>query len=274
MNLNSTNLFEQGLYLAHASAIAYDNNPQASPLWNAVRLTNPFPFGDVRTDTNGYVARTNGHIVVAFRGTSSLANLNTDLQIAYNEKYGGSIHRGFSAAVEAVVDEVRKGISTLSPASGDKLWITGHSLGGALALLMGKHFFYLKEKGDKSLSFMPTVVTFGAPKVGNSRFVEKCPIKKTVAQFINDNDPVPFTPPVEGWDYQPLTPHYRIFSDGYFKYQNVSRATLRREIMEKIRKYWFQLKSIILGSKHSHGIESYISNLEGLIAAKASVPGF
>lgn len=267
MNLSSANLFEQSLFLAQASQVAYAANPDSDPLWPALRLTNEFPFGDARTDTNGYVARADDHIVVALRGTSTLANLSTDLDIAYTSAFGGSVHRGFREAAQTVFDVVRTGIAAQTPMPADRIWITGHSLGGALAILLGELFDSSPITVAARTVLAPAVVTFGAPKVGDATFVANCPIKQRLVQFANDNDPVPYTPPFEGWNYQPLKPHYKIFPTGYFKYLNMSSATLRNDFLEKIKTFWFQLKSIILGSKHSHGIATYVNNLRALITA-------
>ena len=81
-----------------------------------------------------------GHVVVAFRGTvkKSLKNWKTDSQFLkakcqlgnYQERRCGRVHRGFQKAYLAIREPLKQTIR-----GAKRISFTGHSLGGALALL-------------------------------------------------------------------------------------------------------------------------------------------
>ncbi|WP_038860864.1 lipase family protein, partial [Pseudomonas sp. R62] len=98
----------------------------------------------------------------------------------------GKVHRGFYggalAAYPFIVTYLEKFYS------GQKLLITGHSLGGAVALI-------LSEMLRRNLEFSPQIVlyTYGAPRAGDTTFIESA---KALAhhRIVNQNDPVPSVP--------------------------------------------------------------------------------
>ena len=73
------------------------------------------------------------------------------------------VHSGFLAAYGLVVSNVRNTVNNLlAKYRGAKLIITGHSLGGAIAILAG---------ADLSMYHtVSAIYTFGQPRVGNAAF--------------------------------------------------------------------------------------------------------
>ena len=126
-------------------------------------------------------------LVLAYRGTEPdrVKDIKADLN-AFQEDCNttGRVHRGFSDAYEAVrkkvVDELAK------PEYAEQaLYITGHSLGGAIATLATKR---LKHVGGHAATY-----TFGSPRVGNEEWVAG--IKTPVYRIVNSADIVPMLPP-------------------------------------------------------------------------------
>ena len=77
---------------------------------------------------------------------------------------------------------------------GYRIFITGHSLGGALAMLAGQFLLSHDLHGyQKALS----VCTFGAPRTGNNGFAEWFQ-DVDVVRYINSEDTVPTLPPPTG----------------------------------------------------------------------------
>ena len=102
-------------------------------------------------------------MVLAFRGTADLRNWLTDLDWPKIPLYwaAGKVHRGFNTALESVAEQLDAAIHPEDPR---RLWITGHSLGGALAMLFALR---LKIRRGREVA---GVYTFGQPRLGNIPF--------------------------------------------------------------------------------------------------------
>lgn len=98
-------------------------------------------------------------LVCSFRGTDDKKDLLSDFQI-FTRKEGnlGFVHRGFKKEA----DKIYKLIEPFIIKSDKKIWITGHSLGGAIALICASRLY--------KLVCFQKLVTFGSPKVGNTFF--------------------------------------------------------------------------------------------------------
>ena len=81
----------------------------------------------------------------------------------------GSIHRGFFEAFESIGEVLRGKLAELEgkPVG---IWITGHSLGGALATVMAAEL--LRQMEDGAHYDLRGVYTFGSPRVGNAAFAD------------------------------------------------------------------------------------------------------
>jgi hypothetical protein len=125
-----------------------------------------------------------GRVWIIIRGTFSVENVIQDFDYpkAYDPILGAWVHRGFLQATQRLEPLIR---SKIAPHS--RLYITGHSLGGAVAVLLAIHL-------HKAGFFLGPVYTFGQPKVlAESTVVAyRC---LPVVRFVNDDDPVPFIPP-------------------------------------------------------------------------------
>jgi hypothetical protein len=103
------------------------------------------------------------------------------------------VHAGFLAAVDAVLPGL---VARLLPDNRDKrtlkpILLTGHSLGGALAVLCG--FFLIRENFP-----VHSLYTFGQPRVGNRPFADAYAalLGPRTFRLVNQNDLVPRLP---GW---------------------------------------------------------------------------
>ncbi len=107
------------------------------------------------------VFRLGPETILAFRGTDAgqLADWTTDLDAAFAPAFGGQVHHGFLTGLLALWPKV------LPLLPDTPLWVTGHSLGGALATLGA-----LQVAGTG----LPVagVATFGSPAVGDAAFVK------------------------------------------------------------------------------------------------------
>jgi len=122
---------------------------------------------DKDTDTQCYLKDYGNHAVLAFRGTepTHLNDVLSDLDMRKVVWHSGTslVHSGFAKAFESVRPRIEELLSGLS--SVDNLFITGHSLGGALATLAAD-----------SLN-CKLVTTFGSPRVGDRTFARQFELK-------------------------------------------------------------------------------------------------
>lgn len=127
-----------------------------------------------------------GMFVIAFRGTEadSVQDIKTDISAHLVQAPGGGrVHKGFLAAYQLVEDLLIEDIKL----AGDKpIYITGHSLGGALAMVATRYI------GNDSIG---ATYTFGCPRVADDAFYDN--IKTPVYRVVNAADGVtriPFGP--------------------------------------------------------------------------------
>ncbi|KAI7854479.1 Alpha/Beta hydrolase protein [Circinella umbellata] len=123
-------------------------------------------------DTNVMVARSNidKAIYVAFRGSNSLKNWGVNFRAVpvpyYHNVDKAYVHLGFKRAYQIVQKQLTAIIDNQLQIHPDyTVAVTGHSLGGALALL---NALDLHERGIKNVE----LITFGQPRVGNKQFAE------------------------------------------------------------------------------------------------------
>ena len=193
-------------FLAVASDLAYYSQAEGEGKFaDELGLTGKLISVD---NTQAWIASNEAHIVVAFRGTEKptaieglkdwlLTNamnllivpegrLGTDLAAA---GVGARFHQGFVNAIgeiwPQVLTEVEQEISKADRA----LWVTGHSLGGALALFAAWLF-------TRKMVNVHQIYTFGAPMIGNQAAVDAFnnEFKGRLFRYTNHPDPGPRLP--------------------------------------------------------------------------------
>ena len=149
-----------------------------------------FVFYDKR-ETQAFLVANSDMILLAFRGTEAdkVKDWMTDADIDLVDGPGGKVHEGFKRGLSFVIKDIEKDINALQD-SGQKLWITGHSLGAALAGLAAAT---LKEKGKTA----DGIYTFGQPRAGDDDFKKNYnkDFESRTFRFVNNNDVVTRVPP-------------------------------------------------------------------------------
>jgi predicted lipase len=100
-------------------------------------------------------------LIIAFRGTANILDALTDAEAWFHPTAAGRVHGGFEASYDAIrLDIQRRALGTLKP-----IYLTGHSLGGAHAMLAAWDLFHANISPSRL-----TVYTFGQPRVGDAAF--------------------------------------------------------------------------------------------------------
>lgn len=142
-------------------------------------------------DTQCFVMSDEKNIVVVFRGSESLQDWFANFQTVYDPGplKNTKAHEGFQDSLFPAVIGITNFIDQASP-SGKKIWITGHSLGGALSSL----FAGMLLENEYSVYGL---YTFASPRPGDGAF-EKLLNKKVTGphyRVVNFGDVVPHVPP-------------------------------------------------------------------------------
>jgi triacylglycerol lipase len=198
-------------WLADFALLAYGEEDFISGRLEASGLTAAgftFKFFD-RLTTQCFVSHNDEFAVLSFRGTEIDNFMGAFADWARNldfkpvaDSSGGRVHRGFAQNIAAVWDDtgeasLRNYLQQILEAGKRTLWITGHSLGAALAVLAA-------ERAVREADFVVNgVYTFGSPCIGDGAFREHYTaqgLHERTYRFVNDLDVVRRLPP--GSEYQ------------------------------------------------------------------------
>lgn len=174
--------------LANLSDVAYMPPYQADKEYQALGFGDVMPF--VEGSMIGYVVTGEDVTVVVFRGTDfgEVSDWMANLSTAAAETEHGSIHKGFHAAYQSMKWQIE---DILKERKTTHLWITGHSLGGALALVCAYDFVANENR------HIDGVITFGQPMIARKQLAEYLDglLVGKYARFVNRDDIVPKVPP-------------------------------------------------------------------------------
>jgi hypothetical protein len=181
---------DDAVAFAEASSKAYASNADIAAYCAGLGFaeSTPFDSGDVQ----GYWCAAAGDVaLLAFRGTSNPGQWIRDLRVWPVAHPWGHVHVGFSTGVAAVETALRA--FDAAAATARVVWIVGHSLGGALAVLAAAR---MKINGVASQAAL-RVITFGQPAVGMSDFAERFAVEMPAHlwRVVNQSDPVTRVPP-------------------------------------------------------------------------------
>lgn len=140
------------------------------------------------TDTQAFITHHDEVILISVRGTFSNADVLRDAnahQVSFVEGIGKA-HQGFYEAYRAMRDFVLRYLDQFH--NGQRIVICGHSLGGAIALLLAEG---LRRVPDARYNIL--LYTYGAPRAADSEFVAGASAL-VHHRIVNHNDPVPSVP--------------------------------------------------------------------------------
>ena len=221
---------------------------------------------NVVTDTQALVSEEFGQIVVAFRGSSSTRDWLTNAQftledLIYTRHQAAqpclaSVHKGFLRAFDSVVVELLHDVrNRLTRLPGARIYVTGHSLGGALATLCALDFHRLNLPVER-------VVTFGCPRVGNKHFARlyNAALGEKTFNLVNEGDPVPLVPTL-ALGYRDCGQEIFLRRNGAVEYN----PFIGWEIFTDIFGTWRNWRKHQLGFIPNHSLDEYEERITRII---------
>ena len=131
-----------------------------------------------------------------YETSSKWGKVTTDLDARKTKFPFGKVHLGFLRALNAVWKDIKK-VLKREQESSKPLFVTGHSLGGALANLAVA--WIINERLIKTNG----LYTYGQPRVGDKEFADKFDsvFKSRTFRFQNNEDAVPLVPWASGYKH-------------------------------------------------------------------------
>jgi triacylglycerol lipase len=209
-------------------------------------------------NTQAYVAVNEDHVLVAFRGTESPTSIEGLKDWLLTD-----------ALNLLMVPEGRLGTDLAAAGVGARLtnldrplWITGHSLGGALALLAAWLF-------HRKMISVHQIYTFGGPMIGNADAAKAInrEFKGKVFRYVNVPDPVPRLPMMSliANQYSHCDQEMKVSEKGQdpatLVAQNTgtAEAAMDRSVIEEM---WGNIQKRVA----AHGMASYRKLVEALLS--------
>ena len=255
--------------MAYLAAFAYDTQIQAKGVLQVPQELAALGFNKLTSFHNGmtdgwaYIAEGVDLIALAFRGMSSIKNWDTDFNVALvhpeNTDLQLRVHKGFYQAfirlneatlgIKEKLDAIKQVTNGAVP-----IYITGHSLGGALAQIAGAVL------GSDQVA---ACYTYGSPRVGNFYFDPW--VKVPSYRVMNYADIVPQVP---------LPIVYRHSGDPRYMPDHLTPSPYRFE-PNLLERGWQMIRGLIqlvragsiLGIQ-DHAIEAYREKLDAIAAAR------
>lgn len=252
------------VYLAQLSSLVYRDKAaiqQSLSQWGFNLPEDGFFLSSEDTHTQALIASDNDKVVIAFRGTEGeLQDWTTDAKItkvdwpefAPKSKVHVGFHKALDSIWEPLMTELQR-LSQLSPnAQAPTIWITGHSLGGALATLAAARLH--QEQPQLPLQ---GVYSFGQPRIANHAFAKRYndALQNITYRLVNNNDVVTRVPP-QVWGYSHLGTLYYFDADGQL--HNGSDLTWWRRFWDRLEGRYDNVFELSFDGVADHSMQNYL----------------
>ena len=210
-----------------------------------------------KNGTQAFLAKNDEFVVLAFRGTQpdKWEDVRTDLRALKLKTVDGKVHIGFKNAFDDVKDEI---VAELRKHKGElPLYITGHSLGAALATVA------VQEIEEEFHDQVAACYTFGSPRVGDGKYEKS--IKVPFYRIVNTTDIVTLIPFFLGTFVHVGDARYlsrRKVDDVYVLYRGVPSLTRFLESILETLLAIVRLSNPLGPWIGAHSMDVYIDKLE------------
>ena len=198
---------------------------------------------------------------IAIRGTdvNERENILSDARYRKNKDPISQIwlHRGFESATREIYSDIKKNIDKKR-----KLYLTGHSLGGAAAAIL---MIWLYEEGYNVVS----CYTFGQPKVTTLAGADKYRNLLNIVRVINKRDIVPYLPPTTL--VSALHGRYTHFGEEIVLQDGTGYTYLDEHNASRIKShsFWLNIKTDL--EVEDHPVKNYLENIKSKIDVAKNV---
>jgi triacylglycerol lipase len=197
--------------------------------------------------------------VISIRGTSNIENamLDVSLKLRVDPASSVSMHQGFAYSAHQVYAELKP---LLKPEY--KIKVTGHSLGGAIALILAMFM-------DLDQFNVDQVVTFGQPKVTNIPGAKKIQ-HLNVIRVVDPHDLVPLVPLFDPLDINNIDVYWHagkevVLLDG-------NRYALLEGVDSMLRATKFTQRRLSEENLRNHQMAAYLNRVEARVKTSELVP--
>ena len=194
--------------------------------------------------------------IITVRGTADQINFLEDLDIVVrtDRKTDIPVDAGFDRVARAIYNDAKPHLKRTY-----RTYVTGHSLGGAVAALIS---LYAIEDGF----MVERVVTFGQPKFTTAAGVQR--LRLPLIRVVDENDIVPMLPPATATDpaygpYEHVGPEVILLHGQYYVYLPAHDAD-RIDVGE----FW---RSIGIADLPDHKIDHYVARIADKIDSAVEV---
>jgi len=179
----------------------------------------------------------------------------------------GDVHAGFGHALRDAWARIASALDTVAPRPPKNmdpaelartpqrtLWVTGHSLGGALAVLAGAAFSMLPGDAMRPVN---GIYTFGQPRIGLHPFCGNYDrlLESKTFRFVNKQDLVPRVP-FRGWDYADVGRMIHFDDKGTPHLQSVQWTNLLARTFESFGEF-FNIAGHVQIDVGDHSMQGY-----------------
>jgi triacylglycerol lipase len=197
-------------WMAEFSLLAYSERQQTEQILKSLFSTQKYSFFWLNSEgtalgnnTQGFGLETDNYVIIAFRGTEFpppsttfkaprelldiIADIRTDIEKLTPQTisegtptFDTPVHPGFAKALQSIWPQLQDRLTHFDT---KPIWLTGHSLGGAIATLLA---YLVPER-------VAALYTFGSPCVGTADFVQSFNSKglqEKTFRYLHGNDAV------------------------------------------------------------------------------------
>lgn len=184
------------LLLSCAANLVYEDTEIIEPIVKSWGFKDYSFFDNKRKGTQAFVSANSRTVLIAFRGTepTELKDVKADLKVIKERSVAGRVHRGFKGALDGVWLDLLDHVKRVRR-NNQRIWVTGHSLGAALATLATARLQMANNIPVQGL------ITFGQPRTGNKEFAKAFDraLAGRVYRFVNNTDLVTRVPPAKAY---------------------------------------------------------------------------